>query len=66
MENIAHENENLDKSDCFVLTILPVGILEQSSLIGNLILVRFPFFFFGFNWLQLHAWILTQGLFIID
>ena len=43
MENIAHENENLDKSDCFVLTILPVGILEQSSLIGNLILVRFPF-----------------------
>ena len=60
MENIAHENENLDKSDCFVLTILPVGILEQSSLIGNLILVRFPVFFvfcffFGFNWLQLNA-----------
>ena len=55
MENIAHENENLDKSDCFVLTILPVGILEQSSLIGNLILVRFPFFFFlaliGYNFM---------------
>ena len=60
IENIEHENENLDKSDCFVLTILPVGILEQSSLIGNLILVRFLsffffFFFFGFNWLQLNA-----------